>query len=115
MKMNFEYQIQPFFWVEHEKSFSLCLEVGEFLTDVLEARADEGFEGGGYDWASLAQVYLDEMASELSDLVQFDPEASMFVAYSAEEEPLRQFALGFKEACDDDTVIRDLFSRAELD
>ena len=46
--------------------------------------ADEGFEGG-YDWNSLALVFL-----------------------------LEKNARGFKAACEDRKLITDLFSRAQL-
>ncbi len=39
----------------------------------------------------------------------------MFCAYSSDIEALKEFALLFKEACEDDKLIRDLFLRAELD
>ncbi len=113
--MAFEDEISPFFWVEHDGSWSTCLDVGEFLTDVFAGREDEGFEGNGYDWASLAQVFLDERTPELAGVVKFDPEGSMFSAYSDDETALRRFVTDFRAACDDREQITDLFSRAELD
>ena len=115
MKEEFKKKIEPFFWVEHEGSVSLCHSVGGFKDEVFESRAEEGFEGGGYDWGSLAQVFLDEKMPELKNEIQFDPEGSMFCAYSKNTEALQKFALGFRAMCDDDVVMNDLFSRAELD
>ena len=108
-------KLAPFFWVEHENSFSFCLYVGGFKDEIFEARADEGFEGGGYDWGSLAQVFLDEKMPDLKMHVHFDPEASLFCAYSDNAEALQKFAFGFRAMCDDDNMMSDLFSRAELD
>ena len=54
MKKEFEERIKPFFWVEHDTSYSVYLTVGEYLQEVFDTREDEGFEGNGYDWASLA-------------------------------------------------------------
>ena len=114
--MDFDLQIQPFFWVEHDSGqASLCLSAGRYLPELFDSRAEEGFVGNGYDWASLAQVFLDERMPNLTDLVRFDPEAGMFTAYSDNREALRRFALAFKAACEDDKLIADLFSRAELD
>ena len=62
---NFERTIAPFFWVDHDESASVCLNVGEYLQDVFDGRADDGFEGNGYDWASLAQVFLNEKCPQL--------------------------------------------------
>ena len=112
---NFKETISPFFWVEHEKSVSVCLYVGDYKNEIFLAREDEGFEGNGYDWASLASVFVDEKTPELKDVVDFDPEGSMFCAYSSDAEALKRFILSFKQACEDDKLISDLFSRAELD
>jgi len=107
--------IKPFFWVEHENSVSVCLNAGLFKPEIFETRADEGFEGNGYDWSSLAKVFLMEQQPELMEAVKFDPEANMFCAYSTNPDDLEAFIVAFKEACENEVLIRDLFSRAELD
>ncbi|WP_281322560.1 immunity 51 family protein [Flavobacterium aestivum] len=112
---DLETVINPFFWTEHEKSVSVCLYVGEYKTEIFLAREEEGFEGNGYDWASLAHVFLEEQKPELIDIVRFDPEGSMFCAYSSDAEALKTFIISFKEACENENLIQDLFSRAELD
>ncbi|MBS7253691.1 immunity 51 family protein [Flavobacterium branchiicola] len=112
---NFEESIAPFFWVEHDNSVSVCLNVGDYKTEVFETREEEGFEGNGYDWGSLAQIFLEEQKPELINIVKFDPEGSMFCAYSSDSDALKSFIIAFKEACENQTLILDLFSRAELD
>ena len=112
---EFEKEIAPFFWVEHEESASVCLNVGEYLQEIFNTREDEGFEGNGYDWGSLAQVFLDEQCSNLQGKIGFDPEGSMFCVYSKDKDALAEFILRFKKACEDKPFILDLFSRAELD
>lgn len=112
---NFDAVINPFFWTEHENNVSVCLYVGEYKTEIFETREEEGFEGNGYDWASLAQVFLQEQKPEFIDVVKFDPEGSMFCAYSSNAAALKTFIIAFKEACENKTLILDLFSRAELD
>ncbi|MBZ4041188.1 immunity 51 family protein [Flavobacterium hibisci] len=112
---NFKELIKPFFWVEYEKSVSVCLNVGEYKTEIFQEREEEGFEGNGYDWASLAKVFLEERKSELMQNVKFDPEAGMFCAYSSNTDALKIFIIAFKEACENKILIQDLFSRAELD
>ena len=67
---EFEKEIAPFFWVEHEESASVCLNVGEYLQEIFNTREDEGFEGNGYDWGSLAQVFLDEQCSNLQGKIE---------------------------------------------
>ena len=103
------------FWIEHEESASVCLNVGEYLQEIFDTRADEGFEGNGYDWGSLAQVFLDEQCLDLQEKICFDPEGSMFCVYSKDKNALADFVLRFKKACEDKSFILDLFSRAELD
>ncbi|QJD88006.1 hypothetical protein HH215_05825 [Cohnella herbarum] len=105
----------PFKWVVHANSVSLILSVGSYKNEVFAERADEGFEGNGYEWGSLAAIFIEEIMPELAAQIQFEPKASMFCAYSTDGEALERFALGFKAACEDDALIRDLFSRAELD
>lgn len=112
---NFKNEIAPFFWVEQGNEASVCLEAGEYLQEVFDTRSDEGFEGNGYDWGSLAQVFLDERCLELQDKIDFDPEADMFCAYSEDKAALADFILRFKKACEDKSLVLDLFSRAELD
>jgi hypothetical protein len=86
---SFKTEIKPFFLIEHEKSVSVCLNVGKYKADIFQTREDEGFEGNGYDWASLAQVFINEKIPELTDIIKFDPEASMFCAYSSNEKALK--------------------------
>ncbi|MFC5406633.1 immunity 51 family protein [Cohnella soli] len=115
-KDPFAEKIKPFLLVGHDNgSVSMILDVGTYKDEIFQTRADEGFEGNGYDWGSLAAIFLKEKMPQLADDVRFDPEGSMFCAYSNNREALQSFAIGFKDACEDDTVIRDLFSRAELD
>ncbi|RNB80128.1 hypothetical protein EDM56_27335 [Brevibacillus fluminis] len=109
-------KIKPFLLVEHDSgSMSLILTVGAYKHEIFETRADEGFEGNGYDWGSLAAVFLTEKMPQLIDRIHFDPEGDMFCAYSDDREALELFTLGFKDACEDAATIVDLFSRAELD
>ncbi|WMD21877.1 Imm51 family immunity protein [Achromobacter seleniivolatilans] len=115
MDIDFEAAIKPFNWMEYEGSFSVTLTVGEYKVEVFRRRREEGFLGTGYDWVSLALVFLDEKMPELSDAIDFDPEADTFCAYSSDSESLKKFILGFKAACEDWRLIQDLFSRAELD
>lgn len=112
---QFEKEIAPFSWVEYKDTASVCLDAGIYLQEVFDSRADEGFEGSGYDWEGLAKVFLDEKCPELISEINFDSEAGMFCVYSKNIEALQKFILNFKNACMDKTLIFDLFSRAELD
>ena len=112
--MNIE-KIDPFTIVYGEKSTSLILNVGEFRTEIFAERKNEGFEGNGYDWGSLAAVFLEEKMPELKADIGVDPEGDMFCAYSNNRQALENFAIAFHAMCTDSEQMRDLFSRAELD
>ena len=114
MNKDFEKIIKPFFWVEQDDSFDLCL-VPDFKHEIFLAREEEGFIGNGYDWDSLARVFINEIMPELKNEIELDEsEAGTFVVNSKNAEALQKFALGFRAMCDDDAMMSDLFSRAEL-
>jgi len=113
---EFNARIAPFFWVEHEENFSLCLNASErYKRELFASRSKEGFRGNGYDWESLARIFLEERIPEFKETIDFDPETGMFCAYSSDADALAKFAVAFKDACDDDALIKDLFSRAKTD
>ncbi len=110
----FQEQIAPFSFTKLEDSYMLQLQAGEYLMDVFATREEEGFLGNGYDWESLAMVFLEEVFDGDPEEFEFDSEADTFVVYSDHGEALADFAAAFKEACEDREQILDLFSRAEL-
>ena len=87
----------------------------EYKQNVFDTRQEEGFVGNGYDWNALATVFLEEKMQELMEVLSFDSEAGMFAIGSEDVEAVKQFALGFKALCDDESEMTDLFSRATLD
>jgi hypothetical protein len=116
MTEQFETEIKPFYWVKLSTGASVCLTVGEeYLQDIFDARAEDGFIGNGYDWASLAHKFLNEKYPELQEKIDFDPEAGMFCAYSEDKEALADFIHLFKNACEDKAFISDIFRRVEWD
>ncbi|WP_215900547.1 Imm51 family immunity protein [Acinetobacter defluvii] len=62
---NFKEIIPPFFWVKHENSCSICLSDLNFQSQIFQSRVDESVEGNGYDWASLASIYVDKQLPEI--------------------------------------------------
>lgn len=113
---QFEQEIAPFLWVDNRFGASVCLSVGHgYLQEVFDTRAEEGFIGNGYDWSSLAQIFLEEKCPDLEEKIRFDPEADMFCAYSNHVDALADFIIRLKKACEDKALILDLFSRAEYD
>lgn len=106
--------IAPFGFFEGKSTYTLSVEAGDYLMDLFATRADEGFMGNGYDIESLATVFLEEQFDGDAEAIEFDSEAGAFVAYCDNGAVLAEFALAFKEACEDAERIADLFSRAEL-
>ena len=87
----------------------------DYKQNVFDTRQEDGFLGNGYDWNSLATVFLEEKMPELVDALSFDSEAGLFSIRSEEVEAVKKFALGFKAMCDDESEMTDLFSRVILD
>jgi len=81
---------------------------------VFEERSGAGWQGNGYDWTSIARVLVDEKLPDLKDELEFDPEAGMFSAQGPLE-ALKRLGKEMKKVFDDETLLRDILSRAELD
>ncbi|MBX3184608.1 MAG: hypothetical protein KF915_18410 [Polyangiaceae bacterium] len=114
--MSLEEQIKPFQLVTHDSSISLIMAaVGSYKQHIFDEREEEGFEGGGHDWQSLAVVFLEEKLPHLQGKVDLDSESSMFCVYSKDRAAIEEFAVAFHALCEDEAQMRDLFSRAELD
>lgn len=87
----------------------------DYKQNVFDTRQDDGFLGSGYDWNSLATVYLEEKMPELVDALSFDSEEGLFSIGSEDVEAVKKFAIRFKALCDDESEMMDLLSRATLD
>ena len=87
----------------------------DYKQNVFDTRQEDGFLGNGYDWNSLATVFLEEKMPELVDALSFDSEAGLFSIGSEDVEAVKKFAVGFKALCDDESEMADLLSRAILD
>lgn len=112
---NFMRKIEPFRWASVEEQYTLLLDIENgYLAELFQTRADEGFLGNGYDWEALAEIFLAEIYEGEDDSFEFDSEADTFIVYSDDGIALSDFALAFKEACEDADLIADLFTRAEL-
>lgn len=59
-------KISPFKFLVHDEETQsvrgslIYYPGGEYRQEVFDTREDEGFEGNGYDWASLALIFLEE-------------------------------------------------------
>ena len=87
----------------------------DYKQNVFDTRQEDGFIGNGYDWNSLATVFLEEKMPELVDALSFDSEEGLFSIGSEDVEAVKKFAIRFKALCDDESEMMDLLSRATLD
>ena len=120
MSEEFEAKITPMRYMEYQGLGSVYVGADLALQDIFATRTNEGFEGNGYDWTSLAQVFLAEKYPDLERYFGFDPEADTFAihvlpGYPEANEALKKFALAFRAAWEDRELMLDLLSRAELD
>ncbi|MCD2155303.1 immunity 51 family protein [Rhodococcus cerastii] len=75
----------------------------------------EGFEGSGYDWASVAHAVLGRDAPHLEGRFGTDPEAGMFVAYGSDNEALGELGVLLAKAYSDAEYLGGLVAISELD
>lgn len=80
--MDIKEKIKPFFLNESVDNISLILNIGSYKSDIFQERSSEGSCGNGYDWSSLAETFIKEKVPHLCNIINFDPEADMFCAYS---------------------------------
>ena len=114
-------QLEPFKLIVFDEGTedvwaSLVLWLNEdYKQNVFDTRQEERFLGNGYDWNSLATVFLEEKMPELVDALSFDSEEGLFSIGSEDVEAVKKFAIRFKALCDDESEMMDLLSRATLD
>jgi len=106
--------IDPFEIAHDGKNTSLVMpEVGDYKQHIFCERSDDGFEGNGYDWESLAMVLLDERFRKFKNEIKMASESGMFCMYSKNKKIIEDFAIAFHAICENESEMRDLFSRAE--
>lgn len=107
-------RMDPFSLVEQSQSFSLILEVGEapIAEDAVEA---SGHEPNGYFWEGVARRLVATEAPELAELVDYDPEGSMFVAYGNDRDALTRLGNLMARVANDADAMTALIEAAEAD
>jgi hypothetical protein len=71
-----------------------------------------GREGGGYGWHGVVDSLVRGKAPHLKRKVRYDPEASMFVAFSKDREALEQVAELIRRARADEALLREAIKQA---
>jgi hypothetical protein len=70
-------------------------------------------EGGGYGWHGVVDALVRMKTPGLQEKLEYDPEASMFVALSQDRKALRQVAKLIREARDDPALLREAIANAD--
>ncbi|HEX4608486.1 MAG TPA: Imm51 family immunity protein [Urbifossiella sp.] len=103
-------EFAPFTMLEtNPGSFSLLLSAFDRWAEAFE---EAGHEGGGYGWHGVADALLRLKLPKLKKKVEFDPEASMFVAFGKDRDALAQLAKLMLEAMGDPAVLKDAIGKA---
>jgi len=112
--VDFTKQIAPFNWIDHEDaSASVTLYASDkYKKKLFKTRKREGFKGSGYDWESLAQAFIQTKMPELRQIIFFDSEYLMFCACASDTGALKRFITLFRETCENEKEIAEIFSRA---
>lgn len=104
-------QYVPCRLVAHESGeYSLCFDAFEAAQDVFE---EMGWDGGGYSWHGVVDALVRMKAPELAAKLDYDPEASMFVALSDDPEVLAQVAGLMREALGNPALLREAIEKAD--
>lgn len=109
-----KYEPLSLLFFEDKRKASIIHSVFDEKQFIFKERESEGWIGNGYDWAAVARVILEEKANHLIEEVGFDPHEDMVEIYG-EANIIEEFAKILKKVYDDDALLRDLLSRAELD
>jgi len=73
---------------------------------LFKAQANKYFIGSGYCWTALAVVFLEDTMPELINDINFDSNNNLFCVQSFNYDILKLFAISFKAACNNDTLLK---------
>jgi hypothetical protein len=104
-------EFAPCYLVEHEDGeLSLVFEEFDSTAAIFE---EMGQESGGYGWHGVVDALVRMKASKLKKKLQYDPEASMFVALSKDRDVLKQVAGLIRDALKDRALLRQAIAKAD--
>lgn len=102
----------PFSFAEHEGRFCLMLTEFDACYEIFE---EAGYESGGYGWHGVSEALIRLRAPHLAKKIQFDPEASMFVAYGKDRAALEELARLLIRAMNDESLLREALENADAE
>lgn len=103
-------EFAPFRLVENEDGFNLYLD--EF-DECAETFDEAGYESGGYGWHGVADALIRLKAPHLKKKIEFDPEASLFVAFSQDRAAIEELGRLLRNAIDDKTLLKTALENAD--
>jgi hypothetical protein len=104
-------EFAPCHLVEHEDgSFSLVFDDFD-STGVIFEEMDQ--ESGGYGWHGVVDALVRMKAPKLKRKLDYDPEASMFVALSKDKDALKQVAELIRNAVNDPELLKQAIKKAD--
>ena len=109
-KDKFLKKIKPFEWNEDEGNISLLLNTGGYRQNLFDSLSEKGYSGNGYEWESLAQMFIKENMPEVLDSIQFDSEAGLFCLHSNNNRAIKKFALAFSNFCENEKELLRLLN-----
>jgi hypothetical protein len=105
--------------VEHDDSanpYSLILDpFGPIYLTTGSVFESHGLDAGGYAWKGVVEALVRMRAPEIADRIKYDPESSMFAAYSNDRDALLRVAQLIREVQNDPVLLEEAITNAGLD
>jgi hypothetical protein len=101
---------EPCRLLEHDGTYSLVFDDFDATAEVFEEMDQQG---GGYGWHGVVEALVRMKAPALRKKVNYDPEASMFVAYSKDRDALKEVAGLIRAAVKDPALLREAIENAD--
>lgn len=90
--------------------YSLSFDEFDLAADVFEAA---GWDGGGYGWHGVVDALVRMQAPALESQIDYDPEASLFVALSQNRDALVQVAGLMRDALAAPKLLQEAIANAD--
>jgi hypothetical protein len=104
-------QAEPFQLLEHKDgTISLMITDFDATAEVFE---EMGQEGGGYGWHGVVDALVRMKAPKIKKKIAYDPESSMFVAYSKDHKAIEQVGALIREAIQNPDLLREAIAKAD--
>lgn len=103
------------FEYDHKPGHYCLMLTDDAMTDVMDVFDEYGRYGNGYNWEAVARQALRAYAPEHVGLLDYDPEAGMFVAFGEDRDALQALGELLARALRDREFLEELLRDAEED